>query len=625
MLTLSFVFFTLLSLSWFFAILTHRRLEETLPFSFFFIILSAYLLAVMGFLAYLAPLLFIASTSALSFILFVYVSRPADRSSIRASWFSVSVLLFLLLSLFVILYNRGRLFTLWDEFSHWGLVAKNTFYLDGFAIGERANTVFQDYPPAMVLLQYFFTSLDQTFFEAHVLQANAVFSITLLISMFSGLRMKWARPFFILVSMILVIWFYPSHFKQLYVDGMLAILFAYMMVRIVDPRPWDLFRWIEIASVGAVLTLTKASGFFLALLALCIVLLMFSKDKKIPFFVSLSVILSAKFSWSSIVSGLGKHFDVSAIRLSDILDFFLLKAPSYRYDTLRNFLSSLIFEPMVFFTKKLGFAGIGVSYLLFILILIFLIQRYIRSKNLIRISRFLCFFFILYAFSLLFMYMFTFSEYESVRLASFDRYLSTFVLAFALLFLYWAAALTAPFLDSLFTKLASNKYILFPLVAVFLVASILLSNRILGFMNGWRSTISQRAPYAGIDFYQSVFEEGDTVYVIAQHTNGYPYWVVRYNLTPVKTQNGFGSWSLGEAYDASDAWHREITPEAWAKELAEEFTYVYLQEVDERFMDEFGSLFESKEKITRSTLYEVKVSGADVILEAVVVLLDAKR
>ncbi|MBR5060027.1 MAG: hypothetical protein IKX06_04560 [Clostridia bacterium] len=50
--------------------------------------------------------------------------------------------------------NAGRLYTLNDEFSHWGLAVKNLFLVKELPYGTHTNALFPDYPPFATAISY---------------------------------------------------------------------------------------------------------------------------------------------------------------------------------------------------------------------------------------------------------------------------------------------------------------------------------------------------------------------------------------------------------------------------------------------------------------------------------------
>ena len=81
------------------------------------------------------------------------------------------------------------------------------------------------------------------------------------------------------------------------------------------------------------------------------------------------------------------------------------------------------------------------------------------------------------------------------------------------------------------------------------------------------------------------------VYIIANHTVGFEYYVLRYEMAGKK----FGQvpWSIGTPFGETDIWTDPAWDvDRWSKELRA-FDYVVLYKTTESFDAEFGSLFDS--------------------------------
>ena len=85
--------------------------------------------------------------------------------------------------------------------------------------------------------------------------------------------------------------------------------------------------------------------------------------------------------------------------------------------------------------------------------------------------------------------------------------------------------------------------------------------------------------------------QGSKVYIIANHTVGFEYYVLRYEMAGLR----FGQvpWSIGTPFGDGDIWTDPAWDiDKWSQELSA-FDYVVLYSTTESFNNEFGSLFES--------------------------------
>jgi hypothetical protein len=104
------------------------------------------------------------------------------------------------------------------------------------------------------------------------------------------------------------------------------------------------------------------------------------------------------------------------------------------------------------------------------------------------------------------------------------------------------------------------------------------------------------------------------VWIIAQHSVGFEYYVLRYEM--LDQQFGEVSWSIGSPNGEGDIWtDSQITAQSWSQELRE-FDYVVLYSASEQFYNEFGSFFELG-IIDTNSVYRVVKTESEVSLSKV--------
>ena len=199
-------------------------------------------------------------------------------------------------------------------------------------------------------------------------------------------------------------------------------------------------------------------------------------------------------------------------------------------------------------------------------------------------------------------YMFKFSQYEAVRLASMDRYLNIAYLGVWLLILLLLA-------DWLCRCCKRREMKLVLLLALVLVVPV---EPFGDFMQGEyvQNSINARAPYEKLSKQiQQVCDGTDRIYYVSQESSGYDYWVSRFNARPNSFSENF-SWSIGEPFYEGDVWTKQVTSEQWQAQLLEQYDYVALYKINDYFQEHFASLFAQPDEIEENTLYRVnKESG----------------
>jgi hypothetical protein len=80
------------------------------------------------------------------------------------------------------------------------------------------------------------------------------------------------------------------------------------------------------------------------------------------------------------------------------------------------------------------------------------------------------------------------------------------------------------------------------------------------------------------------------VYVVAQNSVGFSYYIIRYELAPRIVEDF--PWTFGKKLCDRDVWTHDVSTEKWASVLVEDkFDFVLVAQSDKEFWDKFRSLF----------------------------------
>lgn len=612
------------------SILTKRKFEQVVSLVFFTIIIIMYTLGLCGHLrAGIYPIILLSILACVFTCYSIYRNKDILFHQIITPGF----LAFCILAVAVFWGTKGRLLTSWDEFSHWGLVVKNMFQLDAFGNAPKATTCFKGYPPAVALLQYFFMKIRPAFVEEYLFRATDLLAISLLLPVFKIFSWKdWKRiPALLLLVVILPILFYPDFYVTIYVDGMLGLLFAHMLFTYFADEEISTFTILQVGVTACILALTKSSGTGLAIIALLIILadMIFVKrnsihnliclPQKMPskvlnwlWLISPAILLAfGKFSWDFYLKATNTReaWGTSTITWSGIKRIFTANNPEYRVKTIQTFFSNLFaFQDNAVAIKMSVFIW-AVLFIILIYLMRYMSHSYIQKKSVRTFGTGIITGFILYSVSLLILYLFTYTEYEAQNTAAIYRYLGTYLLG-ALVFIVFMAIYIADHSQIEF----SNK-----VVAIFLCSFLLLTpaNKLAEFTVlaklDVQSTQKMREPYkTSLNFNQIPSLKNGNLYFVSQNSDGFDYWVTRYQTTPVKTG---GTWSLGKPYSNKDIWTQDISAEQWAEVLKKDYTHVYLFKVDDQFKKTYGSLFQDINSIKNDTLYVIDKTGTNIVIK----------
>ncbi len=548
---------------------------------------------------------------------------------------------FICFIVFSALFTHNRALVVWDEFSHWALVVKNMFYLNAFGTAAGSSVVFRSYPPSIALIEYYFTRSVNQFSEPALFFSKDVLTITLLMPLFRFCR--WKNPVRLLllcvVAFCLPLVEYPYYYTTVIVDGVLGLLFAFVLTAYCMSGQKDAFLFATLALALFVLTAAKPSGFGLAIISVCIIcadligracktaLPVPSGPKWRPFAglaLLLAAVLFGKFSWTlhCRLADAAEYWQTASISWSGLSQLAHNVQP-YQKQTVFNFYNRL-FEPGD------HYYAIKLSPLLWVFAIL---PPAIGCRHLMRddapaqksftvcIAGLVAFYFVWLG-GLLVMYLFLFHPVEAQQLASFNRYVSTFQLG-ALCFI------AAMLIKTLFQD--KRRFSTAALAILLCVLSFGFSYQdavdatVLSMRTNRLSREKRSAYQLSGDVVRALNADTDSVCYVSQERkvegveySGYSYYMARYDLTPIAVDR-IESWSYGpEPKFAGDCWTKDLSGAEFSNRLLHAgYTHVYVGHVDAYLLEAFGDVFGGAQNIRENTLYRVVREETTVALSAV--------
>ena len=525
----------------------------------------------------------------------------------------------------------------WDEFTHWGLCVKNMFIFDALANHPDATSIFKNYPPASALFQYLWGKLSGNFIEGNLYRAINLFYFVLIIPIFQNQKFK--KPagivFRIILAIILPVALFNDFYTSLLVDGLLGVLFAYALINHFT-CPLESFSLLNTGLCLFVLTLTKEAGAALAAIAVIIIiidLLFPNRDWLKNFFKSglklwkimillspLLLVIISKYSWSFYLALTNTSTGWTAEGVN-IFSLFSGNLLDYQKETVSNFITALTTINLTDYTIKLTFIG---WMIILIALSLFILTFFCKRAEM---KRFRCAFAglflgnVTYCIGILFVYIKEFSEYEAVRLASYQRYIGTYILGslvFLLIILFNKEAEKREHSTPEYESTKKEKYyVLIPLLLLLSITPLTTINSITVLAkNSIKTSSDVRSDYNNISRLNQVLDpEKDRIYFISIADIGYDYYIAMYSLTPVHINDSI-AWSIGQPYYEGDIWTANISAEEWSSLLIENYTYVYIFKTNEVFNQNYMQLFENG-IIHADTLYSIKKANNTVMLKPV--------
>jgi hypothetical protein len=380
----------------------------------------------------------------------------------------------------------------------------------------------------------------------------------------------------------------------------------------------DFFATVYLSVNILILSLVKETGIFFALIVILVFSLsqLFYKKgarKSCILYKFLIVIFPTLFFlniWKIYLDKANLRGQLAPIEgISDLIftNLTTLKG-SYRYEVMVLFKNALFNNPIV----SLWIFHLSPAQIVFLLSTLYIFfqisKSFLDTIFHITLSMTLLVGFFMYQIILLLLYLSHFGEYEAVRLASYDRYTKPYLVGFLIFFFC-----------SMINKLLQNNLSIIKLsiftLSIFLVLPNYNFSNLLVLVGGksqiYNDFKNSFDPFSR-DLSRKLLTKDDKVWVIAQHTEGFEFHFLKYNLLPASTN--LSSWSIGSSFDSTDVWTDDsINSTNWKNSLIN-YDYLYIFKVSDSFTNEFGSLFEMSTSKIEVGFYKVIHNLDDIVL-----------
>lgn len=606
------------------AVISKKKYEEILPVTCSTLVLLLLLAGVVGFLKEGVYCVLGISVGMYIFAAVYLLKGRAPIKGVLNRIFTPGFWIFIGLISISIICNMGRVASNWDEFSHWADIAKVMVTLDDFGTNPEAHSAFQSYPPAMTLFQYFLQKITgwiggESYIEWELFFAYQIFVFAFIVPFAKEINNKkiFKGIIYLVVVFLCPLWFYNGIYTTIYIDPALGILSGtgFATVFLCDEK--DKLYSVRIFLTCAMLVLLKDAGMlFAALLAVAyaVDLLCLKQENQAGKFVRkilwvggafLSVLLP-KWIWSHHLAVTKAEIVFSnPVDVKELFHVLFSGEWSYRRTVLSRYVDGLFKNG-----QRIGNTGIYLSYfwiaILFLVLLALLIGMYRKKRGCfasgVRLFATVCIQFAVYVIGLVIMYMFKFSEYEALKLASMERYMGIVFLSVWMTIVLLALSYLA--------RYANREYVTGALfLGVIVVTTPMQYLKTYLNRQSVYDSIQVRSEYAELSkLVGEVVPELANVYIISQVDMGFDYWVLRYSIRPRTVQDvwqaGY-SWSIGEPFYGEDVWTVEMNAEQWMNQLTVSFDYVALYQINDYFVENFADCFEDETQIEENMVYYV--------------------
>ncbi|PKN02634.1 hypothetical protein CVU76_01180 [Candidatus Dojkabacteria bacterium HGW-Dojkabacteria-1] len=621
----------------FYAILFKKRITETYFLSTATVIVVLFLTGLLNF----KGSLILGYSILLSFSLFslIYSIKKylRNRAIIKDIWLIQGLIilaLFFSLSLFL---NYRRMFISWDEFSHWGSILKNMYNLDALGtFKETSGHVVQTYLEGSSLFQYFWMRPFAQYTEYPAYLASNILYFSIICSFIK--KYNFRNILFLFTAILIPLLMEGNFYSSLYVDCIIGLLFGAAFIYYHYYKYENsLFGVIIVLATISVLTLVKDMGFVYSVVLISLFsvdFLLFKKDYLRIFFagrksslqksklllllfspvlVTFLITLFWKLNIRFTNTDAGETVVTKGLQLvsENIVQMINGNLQSSQLNIINTVQDALINKPIFSFYFSYIHLFIGT-------IIVSIALSLLYTKKDLNIKRIIVNFIVLtlgslsVVFVILITYLFIFTEYEALTLASFGRYIMSYFVG--IFFAYSIFIILEPKdeLDqnrfSPFLKESSTiiKYFLTFSLYFLLIFNTRgsINTHFLNARESVHSSIATREDYGGIISWTKYIpeEKEGELYIIAQADKGFVKLVTIYNLIPTEME-WITDYSVStQHYYPEYPWTKIISPEDWEKYVLENYELVYIFEHDENFINLYGQFFD---EIRDDSLYQV--------------------
>ncbi|MDC8760846.1 hypothetical protein [Janthinobacterium fluminis] len=486
----------------------------------------------------------------------------------------------------------------WDEFSHWGLIAK---YLNNENRLFTADSVimFKAYPPGTALLQYYFSrALGNT--ESAILFAQMALFFSALVAATSAISKK---PLLAITAMIVCLigtYILGYEVYEIYVDAILGVLLGSIFaVLLTNTAPRRGFFFL--IPVLAFLPLVKHVGFAFAVIgigAMTVALLhekITTKDNRDGIRLgaaclgaAIMAVLISYYTWKNYYINLGVAEPyVSVMTFDNVIKFFFNPTSERHVAVWAEFAKRVLaITPGKDLSVATPFLS-AITLTVLSVVHIWLLPSHARVRQSL-IFGLIAAGLVAYTCLLLLSYGFYFSDYEAVRLASFERYFASYQLA-------WVMALACAAIQ----QFAAQKRNL--ILVVLVVASVFYAFMAIPKVHAdiFLPEAQRTSKYVAQlrDIVRSLSDEirprahaSEKTYFIHQQTSGLTYFMFRYEMAPLTVNSK--CWSLGARYTPDDIYTCDIALD----EALKGYDFFAIAIADAAFWARYGSWFAEEDR-----------------------------
>lgn len=601
-----------------------KNMGETLPLSCMSMIFIAYVMSLLNMLQY--SFVMITVLLILSTIAGFRQIKTYNFAELRKQAASPSIFLFLGFLILLYYLNVNTYVFQWDEYSHWATTVKEMFYTNRLSIQEGSTTLFKSYPPAMALWQYLFISTSSVWEDWKIIYAYNIFLVIYMLP--ATKKLTWKKAIFLLMItavMYVLPYLYESPWEGvawhcINIDRSISFLFAYILysyfsnaiesnISNEDTRKDRIFKVINMALAMGILSLLKSIGiFFVLFAAVCIFIDAIIQRKKVKrnllhlgLCVLFAFLIYKTWTIKLAIVDVAQTWNHGEINVGQIFNLLRGAEEPWRYDVVKAFAKNIWKSGIQFNASPIQISIMAFP-MVWLIGLLYVSHKHSESVNLrkrmIALSLMLLILFCIFEIFVLFTELYLFSMKEALKLSSYARYSSNYILGisvFVVLLIF----------NVLFGDNPRKNLIECAVLTLLLVFSIPFYNAAYDIFkhDEYMDKVYQGTEFA--DYIDCVGHEGeidqilthnDKVYILTLDDQfGLHFW--RKILIPAKTSGAYEQVSLGAMFDT---WDQNIKDKG--------FTYVFVNSTRNDFNHKYSHLFDDN-TVLEKNLYRVETEN----------------
>lgn len=561
----------------------------------------------------------VAAISAVGITIFV---RKRSGADISYDIPYAEIIFFIFIYLLVWALNYDKCFRNPDEFSHWGWFVREIIRTDKLYCASDQWIVHQDYVPAVSVFEAIWCRLSLRYSEPNAYRGIQMLAASMMMPICLGrggqTRVKPLEIIGILSRFIVIfglpMLFVWDFYHTLYQDLILGVMIAYCIYTVLSDSPNNVILTISLCML--ILSKMTAIAFIPMIVIFYGVYTGCTSQTSKPRLVLRCLLMTCipiipwliynSYMRSYLPHIGGQSYD--SISLTDIMNVITHNgAISYQADVERSYLSALRTMGVV---DKAPYIAI----LILLIVVLYVWSLMLKEKEIKFAIRLTTLWILLagiaYAIMMYFLYMTQFSEYEARELASYSRYMSTYLLA---------ATMIGASLFTMYTPLEH----LSPALSLSAVIAMSISMNGLGNLDqimpgfveidGIAST-DRTAFGSEIEYIRDNATLGSSVFILNRGLMGGDTGIVSYYLTPDYDIRNT-CISPGTPASDEDVYSRDISTQELF-DIISGCDYILIAYTDEIFINEYGSIFADDSLIERG-LYRISMDGNQIKLTEV--------